>query len=369
MGGIFGGTYGETYGTSNLAANAWTHLAATYDGATLRLYVNGTQVSSTARSGTIKASAGPLTIGGDPLYGQYFSGRIDEVRIYNSALTQAQIQTDMATPHRRGFAARHASRRRRRRALTATAVSRVRSISPGRRRPTTSASPATGSSAARARAARTSPDRDRRPAPATTTPALSAATTYRYRVRAADAAVNSAATQHGDGHDAGGAGHAAADGAHRADATRGQRDPDQSHVDGADRQRRGHRLPGRALPGRGLHQLPRDRERRPARRFTDTGLTAATSYSYRVRAVDAAAQPRRPTPPPRPPTTQAAPAAASWPPTPSTRARHDGRRRSGTGNAGTIADATWTTRASSATPSLQRHQRAGDRARLAVAAS
>jgi Concanavalin A-like lectin/glucanases superfamily len=89
-GGIFGGTYGETYGTNNLASNAWTHLAATYDGTTLRLYVNGTQVSSIARSGTIKASAGPLTIGGDPLYGQYFTGRIDDVRIYDAALTQAQ---------------------------------------------------------------------------------------------------------------------------------------------------------------------------------------------------------------------------------------------------------------------------------------
>jgi glucose/arabinose dehydrogenase/PKD repeat protein len=97
-GGIFGGSYGEAYGTSNLAANAWTHLAATYDGAMLRLYVNGTQVSSTARSGSIKASAGPLTFGSDPLYGQYLAGRIDEVRIYNSALTQTQIQTDMATP-------------------------------------------------------------------------------------------------------------------------------------------------------------------------------------------------------------------------------------------------------------------------------
>jgi hypothetical protein len=97
-GGIFGGDYGEAYGTSNLAANTWTHLAATYDGTTLRLFVNGTQVSSSARSGSLATSNGPLSLGGDPLYGQYFSGRIDNVRIYNRALTPAQIQTDMATP-------------------------------------------------------------------------------------------------------------------------------------------------------------------------------------------------------------------------------------------------------------------------------
>jgi len=35
-----------------------------------------------------------LTIGGDPVFGQYFAGGI-EVRIYNSAVTQAQIQADM----------------------------------------------------------------------------------------------------------------------------------------------------------------------------------------------------------------------------------------------------------------------------------
>jgi Concanavalin A-like lectin/glucanases superfamily len=60
--------------------------------------VNGTQVSSSARSGSLATSNGPLSLGGDPLYGQYFSGRIDNVRIYNRALTPAQIQTDMATP-------------------------------------------------------------------------------------------------------------------------------------------------------------------------------------------------------------------------------------------------------------------------------
>jgi hypothetical protein len=97
-GGIFSGTYGEAYGRSNLAANAWNHLAATYDGTTLRLYVNGTQVSSIARSGATATSSGALSFGGDALYGQNFSGRIDDVRIYSAARTQAQIQTDMATP-------------------------------------------------------------------------------------------------------------------------------------------------------------------------------------------------------------------------------------------------------------------------------
>ena len=97
-GGIFGGSYGEAYGTSSLTANAWTHLAATYDGTTLRLFVNGTQVSSIARSGAIATSGGPLTIGGDPIYPQYFSGRIDEVRIYNRARTATEIQADMLLP-------------------------------------------------------------------------------------------------------------------------------------------------------------------------------------------------------------------------------------------------------------------------------
>ncbi len=76
----------------------WTHLAATYDGTTTRLYVNGTQVSSQAQTGAMAASTNPLQIGGDSLYGQFFQGTIDEVRIYNVALTAAQIQTDMNAP-------------------------------------------------------------------------------------------------------------------------------------------------------------------------------------------------------------------------------------------------------------------------------
>jgi glucose/arabinose dehydrogenase/PKD repeat protein len=92
---IFSGSYGETLGTAPLTTNTWTHLATTYEGQTLRLYVNGTEVASKGQSGTILTSTNPLQIGGDAFYGQYFAGRIDEVRIYNQALTQAQVQTDM----------------------------------------------------------------------------------------------------------------------------------------------------------------------------------------------------------------------------------------------------------------------------------
>jgi len=86
------------YGTAVLALNTWAHLAATYDGVTMRLYVNGVPVVSRAQTGAIETSTNPLQIGGDSIYGQYFMGRIDEVRIYNRALSAAQIQSDMNTP-------------------------------------------------------------------------------------------------------------------------------------------------------------------------------------------------------------------------------------------------------------------------------
>jgi len=94
-----GGTFSPSAlrGTSSLPLNAWTHLAGTYDGTTMRLYVNGVQVSSRAQTGPIQTSTAALTMGGDALYGQYFAGRIDEARIYNRALSAAEIQSDMSS--------------------------------------------------------------------------------------------------------------------------------------------------------------------------------------------------------------------------------------------------------------------------------
>jgi hypothetical protein len=97
-GGRFGGPSIETFGTAALPTNTWSHLAVTYDGAALRLYVNGVQVSSRAQTGNLVTSSNPLQIGGDSIYGQYFKGTIDEVRIYNQALLPSEIQSDMQKP-------------------------------------------------------------------------------------------------------------------------------------------------------------------------------------------------------------------------------------------------------------------------------
>jgi len=85
-------------GSGALTLNTWSHVAITYDGATLRIFVNGTQTGSTALPGSIATGTNPLRIGGDSVWGEYFKGLIDEVRIYNRALTSGEIQADMGTP-------------------------------------------------------------------------------------------------------------------------------------------------------------------------------------------------------------------------------------------------------------------------------
>jgi Concanavalin A-like lectin/glucanases superfamily len=85
---------GDTRSPGPLRTSTWTHLATTHDGATLRFYVNGSQVSSRALSGAIAISSGALRIGGNAVWGEYFSGLIDEVRVYERALSAAEIQAD-----------------------------------------------------------------------------------------------------------------------------------------------------------------------------------------------------------------------------------------------------------------------------------
>jgi hypothetical protein len=72
-------------------------VATTYDGAMMRLYVNGVEVASRPQTGTISTTSDPLTIGGNTFSGQNWTGLMDEVRIYNRALNASEIQADMMT--------------------------------------------------------------------------------------------------------------------------------------------------------------------------------------------------------------------------------------------------------------------------------
>ncbi len=95
-------------GTTALPLNTWSHIATTYDGAMLRLFVNAVQVGATAVTGGVAVSANQLSIGGNTVWGEYFAGRLDEIRIYNRALTQTEIEIDMDAG---GHARRHPGHR------------------------------------------------------------------------------------------------------------------------------------------------------------------------------------------------------------------------------------------------------------------
>ena len=79
-----------------IAAGQWHHVAATYDRQYMRLYVDGVEVGSISKSGDIDTNGNvPAAVGNQPQGGKPFDGLIDEVRLYSSALTVEQIQTDM----------------------------------------------------------------------------------------------------------------------------------------------------------------------------------------------------------------------------------------------------------------------------------
>jgi hypothetical protein len=86
--------------TNVINLGIWTHVAGTYDGQNLRLFVNGVQQGILAFTGSIVPSPNyPLTIGklSDPgqFAQRFFDGKIDEVRIWNRALSATELMANM----------------------------------------------------------------------------------------------------------------------------------------------------------------------------------------------------------------------------------------------------------------------------------
>jgi len=85
----------------NFAVDTWYHLAGTYDGKTIKMFVNGLDVKSEIASGTLYIDKSDVLIGkGDPEFssGEFFHGALDELRIWNVARTPEEIQTAMNSP-------------------------------------------------------------------------------------------------------------------------------------------------------------------------------------------------------------------------------------------------------------------------------
>lgn len=79
----------------------WSHVACSFDGTTRRIYLNGALVASDTPTGHNVPNAGNfrvgLTISSAALLNSFFDGSLDEVRVWNVARTQAQIQAGMYT--------------------------------------------------------------------------------------------------------------------------------------------------------------------------------------------------------------------------------------------------------------------------------
>jgi formylglycine-generating enzyme required for sulfatase activity len=69
----------------------WIHICGTYDGQKTKLFYNGQLVAEVQSGGDLKYEANPLVIGRDLFYKQSYDGKIDDVRIYNRALSSAEV--------------------------------------------------------------------------------------------------------------------------------------------------------------------------------------------------------------------------------------------------------------------------------------
>jgi hypothetical protein len=91
IGGFFGDDFTEVYSKGEVPQEKWTHICTTYNGTVLSMYVNGILESTTKVTGEISTTNRPLFIGCRNKKTDFWSGGLDEVRIYDRDLNPAEV--------------------------------------------------------------------------------------------------------------------------------------------------------------------------------------------------------------------------------------------------------------------------------------
>jgi hypothetical protein len=85
--------YGGLYGEKNVNDGRWHHVAGVYDGRKMTLYVDGAVDVSQPASGPINTNDQPVYIGeNSDMTGRFWNGLIDDVRVYDCAIGQSEIE-------------------------------------------------------------------------------------------------------------------------------------------------------------------------------------------------------------------------------------------------------------------------------------
>ena len=86
-------------GSGAITSGQWYHITAVYDGSHMRLYKNGVQAASQSKSGTITNGNASVALGNQPTGAgaRAFDGLLDEVCLYDKALSPAEISGIMST--------------------------------------------------------------------------------------------------------------------------------------------------------------------------------------------------------------------------------------------------------------------------------
>jgi len=89
-------TPGSLTSTTTISTGIWSYVAAVYNGSTVKLYINGIERGSQSVTGAPVADSGPFGIGADypGSWTDFFSGKIDEARVFASAFSADWIKTE-----------------------------------------------------------------------------------------------------------------------------------------------------------------------------------------------------------------------------------------------------------------------------------